>query len=244
MSENKAADTSGRASRTPDRRLFDTPFSGDYWKLAAGELKSTRMLVIAALLTALRIAVKSLRIPVGPNLNITFGFIVNATGSMIYGPVVAIIASAISDTVGAILFPSGTYFFPFIFEEIAGGLLFALFYYRAKLSTLRVTLGRFAVTVIVNLMINPVIMYYYYLFYLGKSYKILSLPRMVKNVVLFPLQSLVLVILFNALLPHTNKMGLTFTGATKLQFEKKDWINLAALTAVSALCIVLYYVFK
>lgn len=53
-------------------KLFATPFSAEYWRLSANELKSTRVLVLAALLTALRIAIKSLKIPVGPNLTITF----------------------------------------------------------------------------------------------------------------------------------------------------------------------------
>ena len=60
---------------------------------------------------------------------------------MIFGPVVAIIAAAISDTLGCILFPTGVYFFPFIFTEIAGSLIFALFLYRAPLTNLRVTLS-------------------------------------------------------------------------------------------------------
>lgn len=227
-----------------DRSLFKAPFGAHYWKLAAGELKSTRMLVLAGVLTALRIAVKSLQIPIGPNLNITFGFIINALGSMIYGPVMAVLTSAVSDTAGALLFPSGTYFFPFIFEEIAGGVLFALFYYRAKISTLRVMLGRFAVTVIVNLMISPVIMIYYYKLILGKSYQFFTIPRMVKNLVLFPVQTLILVVLFNAVLPFTNRMDLTFTGTTSLKVTKRDWIILACLTAVSALAIFLYYRYK
>ena len=116
--ENKTVNT--QASLSPEkaaklakkRRLFNTPFHREYWKLAAQEFGNWKILVLAAMLTTLRIAVKSLRIPLGPDLNITFGFIVNAVGSMIYGPVVAIVASAISDTLGAILFPSGTYFFP------------------------------------------------------------------------------------------------------------------------------------
>ena len=224
--------------------LFHTPFSREYWRLSAGELKITRTLVIAALLTALRIAIKSFRIPVGPNLNITFGFLINSVGSMIYGPVVAILTSAISDTLGAILFPSGTYFFPFIFEEIAGGLLFALFYYRAKLSASRVILGRFAVTLVCNLVMNPILMYYYYLFVLGKSYTIFSLPRVIKNLALFPLQCLILVVLFNALLPVTNRMGLTYTKVTKLEIGKKEIVWLVVLTILSAVAVAGYYWYR
>ena len=223
------------------RKLFQTPFCTEYWKLASLEMKDLRILVVAALLTAMRIAVKSLTIPVGPNLNITFGFLVNAIGSMIYGPVVAIVTSAISDTLGAILFPHGTYFFPFIFEEIAGGVLFALFYYRARLTSLRVILGRFAVTVIVNLIISPIIMYYYYMTILGKSYMVFSLPRIIKNLVLFPLQSLILILFFNVLTPATNSMDLTYTDGRKLQLERRDIILLVCMTLAAAGAIAAYY---
>ncbi len=227
-----------------DKRLFSSPFSREYWRLAAGELKSTRMLVLAAFLTALRIAVKSLQIPVGPNLNITFGFLINSVGSMIYGPVVALIASAVSDTVGALVFPTGVYFFPFIFEEMAGGLLFALFFYRAKITETRVLLGRFSVTLVCNLILNPILLYYYYLLILGKSYTLFSLPRIIKNLALFPLQSLVLIVLFNALLPVTNRMGLTYTGKTDLKIGKKEIILLIVLTVISAACVAGYYWYR
>ena len=223
---------------------FTTPFHAEYWRLACKELKSLKVLVIAALLTALRIAIKMLTIPIGPQLNITFGFLVNAVGSMIYGPVVAVITSAISDTLGAIIHPNGTYFFPFIFEEIAGGVIFALFYYRSKMTVLRVTLGRFAVTVLVNLGISQLIMIWYNQYIFGKHYTFLTVPRVVKNLALFPLQTLLLVLLFDALLPFTNRMGLTYTGKTKLKFTKKDIIILVVMTVVAALAVAGYYWYK
>lgn len=231
-----------------DHTLFKTPFSKQYWKLAFGEMGILYTLLIAALLTAMRIAIKSLSIPIGPNLNITFGFIINSVGSLIYGPVVALFASAVSDTLGAILFPSGPYFFPFIFEEIAGGVLFALFYYRAKLSTTRIILGRFAVTVVCNLILNPIIMYYYYALVLHPNeevtYQIFTLPRVIKNLALFPLQAVILVILFNALLPYTNRLNLTHTGVTRLEIKKQDVINILLLTVIAAAAIGLYYLYK
>ena len=227
-----------------DRSLFKTPFSARYWQLAAAELKDVRMLAIAAMLTALRIALKAISIPVGANLNITFGFLVNSVGSMIYGPVVAIIASAVSDTVGAILFPSGPYFFPFIFVEIAGGLIFALFYYRAKITSLRVILGRFAVSFICNIVMNPIILYYYYELILGKSYTMYTMPRIIKNLVLFPAESVVLVILFNAIIPVTNRFGLTYTGKTDLKLEKREIILLAVMTVIAVLSIVGWFIYK
>ena len=239
--ENTTKSTDNTTLTSDKRRIFDHPFSKAYWKLAAGELGSLKMIIIAAMLTALRIAIKQLSIPLDPNrtLKITFGFIINATGSMIYGPVVAVIASAISDTVGAMMSPD-PYYFPFIFEEIAGGVLFALFYYRAKLSTTRVMLGRFAVTVVCNLILNPLIMISYYRVVLGKTYAFLTLPRLIKNVALFPVQTLVLILLFNALIPITNRMELTYAGSRKLQISRSDVITLISWTIISAAAVAGY----
>ncbi len=227
-----------------ERTLFKHPFSKAYWALAAKEFTSVRMLTVAAMLTALRIALKAVQIPVAFNLNITFGFLVNSVGSMIYGPLVAIAASAVSDTVGAILFPSGPYFFPFIFVEIAGGLIFALVYYRAKMTAFRIILGRFLVTLICNLLMNPVILYYYYELVLGKSYTLFTLPRIVKNLVLFPAESVVLILWFNALLPVTNRLKLTFTGNTKIRAEKKDIIILIVMTVAAVLAVAGWIIYK
>ncbi|MBO5670189.1 MAG: hypothetical protein J6S41_01450, partial [Clostridia bacterium] len=142
-----------------------------------------------------------------------------------------------------LLFPSGAFFFPFTLVEILGGVLFALFYYRAPVTTMRVILGRFSVTAICNLILNPICMYYYYMLLLGKSYTIFSLPRIIKNLALFPVQSLILVVLFNALLPVTNRLKLTHTGETKLQISRREIIAIVGLTVFSALAVAGYYLY-
>ena len=121
---------------------FPHPFSKAYWKCAASEMKKTRVLVFAALMIALRVALKPLGIQIVPYLRIEIAFFINAFGAMVFGPVVAILAAAVSDTLGCILFPTGVYFFPFIFIEIAGSLIFALFLYRSELTVGRVVLSR------------------------------------------------------------------------------------------------------
>ena len=125
-------------------QFFKTPFSAAYWKTAAGELKKPRMIVIAALIVAVRVALKSISIPVGDNLSITVGFFANALGSAIYGPIVAALSGAVSDVLGYILtsFKSpGPFFPPFTFVEMLGSFLFAIFLYRAKLTPMRAFLS-------------------------------------------------------------------------------------------------------
>ena len=45
---------------------------------------------------------------------------------MIYGPLVGLLVGAVSDTIGAVLFPTGAYFFPFIFVEMFSSFIFGL----------------------------------------------------------------------------------------------------------------------
>lgn len=193
------------------------------------------MLAVAAILIAVRVALKSVAIPIAPpTLMINLGFFVNALGAMIFGPVVAIIAAAISDTLGCILFPTGVYFFPFIFTEIAGSLIFALFLYRAPLTNLRVTLSRFCVSFFVNIVIQTPIMLLYYQMVLGKSYAIFDLPRICKNLVLFPIESLLLILFLNVITPLTYRMKLTYEPPKKLKITGRLVAFLLALLIVGS----------
>ena len=86
---------------------YRTPFSLNYWRDACAELKSTRMLVLAALLVAVRVALKSLSIPVGRAFISPSAFFVNAVGSMVYGPVLGFLSGIVCDLLGCLLFPEG-----------------------------------------------------------------------------------------------------------------------------------------
>ena len=58
------------SNRVRSTQMYPHPFSAQYWRDAAAELKSTKMLVITALMIALRVALKPLAIPLGPQLSI------------------------------------------------------------------------------------------------------------------------------------------------------------------------------
>ena len=202
-------------------QIFPHPFSKAYWKTAAQEFKNTRMLIFAALMIALRVIFKPISIPIGMDLRINTAFLINAFGAMIYGPVVAIAAAAITDTLGCILFPTGPYFFPFIFQEIAGSLIFSLFLYRADLSTRRVVLSRFCIDFFVNIVLTTPIMMLYYEVMLGRYYAPFDLLRIIKNLVLFPFESIVLILFLNLTIPRVRSLGFVIGSTEKLKLNKK-----------------------
>lgn len=224
--------------------LYPHPFSRAYWRDAAAELKDTRILVIAALMIALRVAMKGLAIPLAPNLKINIAFFVNALGAMIFGPVVAALAAAISDTLGCMLFPQGVYFFPFIFIEIAGSVIFALFLYRAKVTVTRLVLSRFCLDFFVNIILNMPIMALYYKFVLHQSYTWMQLPTIAKNLCLFPLEALLLVLFMSVMIPVVYRMNLIYFSGEKLKATKKVVVGLVALFLVATVSTGAYLIYN
>ncbi len=224
--------------------LYDTPFCKHYWRDAAAELKDTKMLVVAALMIALRVALKSLRIPIAPNLNINIGApFINALGAMIFGPVMAGLAACVSDYLGWLLVPQGAYFLPCMFVEVAGSMLFAMFFYRAKITTSRVILARFSMDLFVNIILNSAVMCWYYKVLMGKSYVAMIVPAAIKNLCMFPIEAFLLTLFLSVMIPVTYRMKLTYDGSAdknSLKFDKKHIVTLVGLFAVGAAILVGY----
>lgn len=213
---------------TTNRKIFKTPFCREYWKLALAEFKDTRMIVFAALILALRIAVKPLSIPIAGDLKEGIGFIINAFGSMIYGPVVALLSGALSDTLGYLLFPSGVYFPAYMITEMAGSFVFALFLYRAEITVPRLLLCRFSICLFVNVVLAYPIHVWYYSAVMGKAYS-MALIRVVKNIALFPIETVILAVVFRALVPPFQRLGYVHAGTKDLKFTRKHVILLLCL---------------
>lgn len=229
--------------QTKSIALYQTPFSKAYWRDAALELKDTRILVFAALMIALRVALKSLGIPIAADLKINIAFFINALGAMVFGPVVAVLAAAVSDTLGCLLFPTGVYFFPFILTEIAGSLIFALFLYRTRVTATRVILSRFCVDFFVNIVLNAPIMAWYYQVVLNKSYAFFQIPRILKNLALFPLESVLLILFLTAMIPLAYRMHLGYDTGERLHLKKRQAILLGVLFLFAAGCVAGYFVY-
>ena len=224
------------------KRLYPHPFCRDYWLDALAEFRNVRVLVFAALMIALRVATKPLQIPVGPSLNINIvQMVVNAIGAMTFGPVVAVAAAAVTDVAGYLVFPSGPYFFPFIFTEIAGSLIFALFLYRADITVRRVILCRFCVVFLVNIVLQSPIMLLYYRMILGKEYALINGTRIIKNLLLFPVESVLLVLLLRSVVPPLNRQGFICSKVENLKLDTRNLLVLAELTLISGLAVWMFY---
>ena len=218
--------------------LYKTPFSRAYWADAASELKDTKMLVVTALMIALRVALKPLAIPLGPQLSIQTAMLATALGAMIFGPVVAIPAAIVSDTVGFMIYPTGNYFLPFVLTEIASTMFYALFLYRSNVTPVRVMLSRFCICFFVNVVLQQFIYAWWYA-YIGNPEQaketilgIMTVSRILKNVAMFPIESVVLTVFLRFLLPVTKRAKLTFGADSDMKFTGRQIAVLVLLTCI------------
>ncbi|MBO4924961.1 MAG: folate family ECF transporter S component [Clostridia bacterium] len=218
-----------------DRTLYKSPFSKAYWVQAAAELKDTRMLVFAALMIGIRSVMKLAVIPLGADLNISFAFLANAFGAMVFGPVLAAPAACVSDFLGYLISnPSGgPYYPPFILTEVASSVIFALFLYRADITVTRVFLSKFCINFFVNLLLQTPIMRGYYAFQ-GKStlYPFFDGMRLAKNVIMLPIEAIMLVIFLRAAVPAVRPLNYVRSLVDRLTLKKRHIVLLAALFAV------------
>lgn len=218
--------------------LYPHPFSRSYWRDAAAEMKDIKMLVVTALMVALRIALKPFAIYIGPQMAIQTATLATALGAMIFGPVMAIPAAIISDTIGFMIFPTGDYFLPFMLTEIAGTMFYALCLYRAKPSATRVIIARFLICFVVNVVLQQFIFAWQYT-YMGNPEKakdsimgIMTTARIFKNLFFFPIESVVITLFLKVLIPITSRAKLTYGGSKGLEFTKKQIAALALLMVV------------
>ena len=234
------------STRARSTKLYKTPFSVAYWRDAAAELGDTKMLVVTALLVALRIALKPAAIPLGPQLSIQTATLATALGAMIFGPVVAIPAAIVSDTIGFMIWPTGDYFLPFVLTEIAGTMIYALFLYRAKVSPMRVLLARFCICFFVNVVLQQFIFAWQYAF-LGNPEEakeavlgIMTVSRIFKNLAMFPIESVVITLFLKVLVPVARRAKLVSCPETDMRITRKEIIAIVVLMVIGSVSAVGY----
>ena len=204
--------------------LFKTPFSRAYWRCALADFKKTRTLVFSALMVAACVALGYLQsMPVVNNIRITWGFLARALCALVGGPVNALVFGFVEDTVSYFMHPTGGYNPFYIFTTMLGVFTYALFLYRTEVTVLRVFLAKLA-TNLQNVFLGGLGTYLWYSG--GKGYWAIVAGSAVKNAVLLPVQTLLLVLLFGALLPVLHRMGFLPDQAAELRVWKRPgWLG-------------------
>ena len=93
---------------------------------------TTRTLTTLAMLIAIEVILSRFLSINAWNIKIGFGFIPVVIAAILYGPLAGGIVGALSDFIGALLFPIGTYFPGFTLTSFLMGAVFGLFLYKKQ----------------------------------------------------------------------------------------------------------------
>ena len=160
---------------------------------AAAELHNPRTLALAAMLSAVNLALNQFSIPVSAYLEISFDFLASAAAGYLCGPWVAAMSGVATDLLGYVLRPNGPYFPGFTLSALLLGIVYGLWYYRRPVQLRRVIACKLTVTVLFNFFLTPLWLHIMY----GQAFVVLSSMRLVKNAVKFPVDVVLLMLVLN-----------------------------------------------
>lgn len=155
---------------------------------SAKETRRLHALVITALLVALHFIISGFEIYLTPQIRIGFSFLTIAVVGLLFGPVLAMTAGGLSDIISFLLNPAGTYFPGFTVSAILGGLIYGLFFYKKPVTLWRILCAKFLVSLLINLGLNT----FWHTILYGKSFVVLFPARALKNLILLPIEMLLL----------------------------------------------------
>lgn len=161
---------------------------------AVTELHNPRALSLAAVLAALNLALNQFTIPVSGYLEIGFDFLAAAATGMLCGPWVAALSGVATDLLGYVLRPNGPYFPGFTLSAMLAGIVYGLWYYRRPIRLWRVAGCKLTVTFLFNFLLTPLWLHIMY----GQAFVLLSSMRIVKNIIKFPVDVVLLMLVLKA----------------------------------------------
>lgn len=153
------------------------------------EFTVTKNLVLCGLMAAIAIVLSMVAsISIGPYVKIGFSGIPNRIVEFLFGPVVGCIFGGALDLLKFMIKPDGPFFFGFTFNVMLAGLIYGCLLYHKPLSIKRIVIAEFLVKLIVNCGLNTLWISMLY----GKGFIALLGPRVIKNVIMLPIDSFIL----------------------------------------------------
>lgn len=159
--------------------------------LSGRKLRVVDIVVLAIFMSLLLILS---RFTVGVRIwRLSFGFIVMAIASSLYGPWWSASIAAMADVIGTLT--SGSVYFPgFTLSAILGAMIYGYFFYGKKVTVKRVVIAQLLIMIFVNTILNT-----YWLTILYKTPFLAALPiRVIKEVVITPIQMAIIYFVLNS----------------------------------------------
>ena len=171
---------------------------------SAGEFKKRQTVVFCGLMGALSIILGLFAsIHFGP-FSITYAWIPNRIIDFMFGPVVGALYGGVMDVIKFMLKPNGSFNLAYTAMAVLAGLIFGVVLYNKQISFMRIVFAQTLVKIFINVGMGTYLM----AFERGQAFMALMPVRLIKNLIMIPLDSILLFIVLSALtkiLPRLKK---------------------------------------
>lgn len=163
---------------------------------SAREFKSLHTVILCGLMGALGIILKMFAsIPFGP-FTITYAWIPNRIIDFMFGPAVGAVYGGVMDIIKFIMKPTGTFNLGYTAVAVLAGLTFGTILYKKPVSFMRIVFAQSLVKIFINAGLSTYLM----AFERGEAFMALMPVRLVKNLIMIPLDSILLFVVLTALM--------------------------------------------
>ena len=168
------------------------------WEESVNELRKTRVMVFCSLMAVIAIVISyTTTIEIGPYIRIGFSGLPNRIIDYLFGPFIGGIFGGTLDVLKYLVRPSGPFFFGFTFNAILSGTIYGILLYNKPIKIWRAVAAEVLVKTIVNCGLNTLWLSMLY----GKAFTVLLPARVIKNLVMLPIDTIILL----ALLTYAEK---------------------------------------
>ncbi len=171
-------------------------------------MSKTKKIILSAMLLAVSIVLSRFVSIKTQLLVISLNFIPIMLSSIWLGPKYSTLIAALSDLIGAILFPFGSYFPGFTISAAITGLIYGLFLYKKSEKEMKDSefIIRLIISSILALGVVGILLTSLWLNILyGSAYLVVVSSRVLTQVIMLPIQVVTIFVLEKALRPITNK---------------------------------------
>lgn len=174
-------------------------------KQSAALLRKTKTIVGAGLFSALHVILSIYgTFYIIPNvLKISFAFIAYAACGFLYGPIVTGVYGAVLDILIFLVRPDGEFFIGYTISAFITGFLYGALLYNKKVTVKRCFVTKMIVSIVINLCLTPLWMY---IMGWGDATIFFSSVRVIKNIVLLPIETAILYVFLRFVERHFKHM--------------------------------------
>lgn len=169
------------------------------------ELLITRNIVLCGLMAALAVVLNmTASIEIGPYIRIGFSGIPNRIVECLFGPAAGCLFGGALDILKYMLKPSGPFFFGFTLNVMLAGIIYGSILYKKPVTVKRIAAAEFLTKLLVNCILNTLWISMLY----GKGFFALLPLRVLKNMIMMPIDSTILYFSLTYVKKLVNRIGL------------------------------------